>query len=222
MVQSFVSRGVFLAGVVVAILVSSVVSVALSSVLAVGPQGPEGAQGLQGEKGATGEAGASGAAGATGATGAQGAKGDKGDKGDTGATGAVGLQGDKGDKGDTGETGATGPQGPPGESGAVRTVIEGWFDVTEDGDLTKQIFGVYYWKRVNVSELTLSDMPSVQVYAKPYSLAYADADDLLQMWREYTDVFYDEGCVYIYYKVISEPQEPNYAITGDYKIVVTK
>lgn len=201
MVQKYVSVSVFLVGLVVAVLVSSVVSVALASVLAVGPQGPEGSQGEQGVQGLTG------------------------DTGPQGPVGPAGAKGDKGDKGDTGATGATGAQGPAGE--APRAVVEGAINLTADGDLVKQIHhgggavSVYHWRRVNVTQLT-SNMPLVQVYTKPYSLNYEDAEDLKQMWREYADVFYDEGCVYIYYKVITTGSAPNYAINGDYKIVVVK
>lgn len=194
--EKFVSKGVFLAGVVLAVLVSCAVSLAVSSLLAVGPQGPQGEQGVQG---------------LTGEQGPVGPKGDKGDKGDAGAMGA---------------TGATGAQGPAGE--APRFVVEGSINLTADGDLIRHsnhgggLVSVYHWKRVDVSELMLSDMPLVQVYARPYSLAYDDTGDLLQMWREYSDVFYDEHYVYIYYKVITGTQPPNYAIAGDYKITIVK
>jgi hypothetical protein len=90
MAEKSVSRNMFLAGLIAAILVSSVVSAIVSTQLAVGPQGPEGPKG---GTGATGATGATGSAGPTGATGA------------TGATGPAGP---------TGATGATGPQGPAG------------------------------------------------------------------------------------------------------------
>jgi hypothetical protein len=201
-VQKFVSVSVFLAGLIVAILVSSGVSAVVSTQWARGPQGPEGPQGLQGEQGIQGLTGA------------------------TGATGATGPAGAKGDKGDTGATGATGAQGPAGS--APRVVVEGAINLTADGDLIKHInhgggaVSVYHWKRVNVTQLTLSDMPLVQVYTKPSSLNYEDAGDLMQMWKEYYDVFYDEGCVYIFYKVITTGSAPNYLMLGDYKIVIVK
>ena len=86
MAESY-SRTMFLAGVIIASLVAGLVSGAIVSQLAVGPQGAQGEQGIQG---------LTGAAGATGETGATGQTGPKGDKGDTGATGATGLQGPQG------------------------------------------------------------------------------------------------------------------------------
>ena len=213
--QKFVSRGVFLAGLVVAILVSSVVSVVVSSVLAVGPQGPEGPQGEKGEKGDTGATGA------------------------TGATGPVGPQGAKGDKGDTGATGATGPQGLAGAAGnATRTVVEGSFNVTQDGELIKYVENggvsnyTYHWKRIDVPQLTLSDMPLVQVYVSTYFEDVENDTEPVLLWRDVGVthgsivedagvVLYDEGCVYVYFKVVF-PGYSLYAMTGDYRIVVVK
>ena len=86
MAESY-SRTMFLAGVIIASLVAGLVSGAVVSQLAVGPEGPQGEQGIQGLTGATG---------ATGETGATGQTGPKGDKGDNGATGATGLQGPQG------------------------------------------------------------------------------------------------------------------------------
>ena len=80
----------FIAGILIAILVSTVLSIAISSQLSVGPQGPEGAQGPKGDVGS------------------------QGPKGDTGTTGLQGTVGTQGPKGDTGNTGPQGPQGEPG------------------------------------------------------------------------------------------------------------
>ncbi len=77
----------FVAGIVIAILASSAISIGASTMLAVGPQGPEGPKGDTGPQGP------------------------KGDTGDTGA------QGPAGPKGDTGAPGAPGPAGPQGEQG---------------------------------------------------------------------------------------------------------
>jgi hypothetical protein len=79
-----ISMGKFIAGIVIAILVSSAISIGVSTMLIAGPQGPEGPQGPQGETGATGPRGATGPAGPTGAT------------GETGATGLQGPQGEQG------------------------------------------------------------------------------------------------------------------------------
>jgi hypothetical protein len=210
MVQKFVSVSVFLAGLIVAILVSSGVSAVVSTQWARGPQGPEGPQGPQGEQGVQG---------LTGATGATGPQGAKGDKGDTGATGA---------------TGATGPQGPAGS--ATRYVIEGSFNVTQDGDLIKYTEEgyAYHWKRIDVPQLTLSDMPSVQVYVKTYFVSNESETEPtpIALWRDVGVthgsivedtgvVLYDEGCVYIYFKVVF-PGYSLYAVAGDYRIVVVK
>ena len=75
------------------IVISGIVSAAVSTQLATGSQGPKG------DKGETG---------ATGSTGATGPKGDPGSPGATGATGATGTAGA------TGATGAQGIQGTPG------------------------------------------------------------------------------------------------------------
>jgi hypothetical protein len=216
---------VFLAGLIAAVLISSVVSAVVSTQLVVGPQGPEGPQGPQGEQGVQGLTGATGPAGPT---------------GPAGATGATGPQGAKGDKGDTGATGATGPEGPAGS--ATRYVIEGSFNVTQDGDIIKYVETsdnttiAYHWKRIDVPQLTLSDMPSVQVYVSTYFESIENETAPIQLWRDVGVthgsivedngvVLYDEGCVYIYFKVsftgISSPYTL-YAVTGDYKIVVVK
>ena len=109
-----VSLITFVAGMFIAILVSSVLSIVVASQLNVGPQGPEGPQGNTGAQGPQGLQGSQGPVGPTGATGATGPQ---GVTGPAGATGATGLQGPKGDTGDIGPQGDVGPQGPQGESG---------------------------------------------------------------------------------------------------------
>ncbi len=69
MTEKIISKTTLIVGLIAAILISSIISVTTSSLLAVGPQGPEGPQGLKGDKGDTG------ATGATGATGPQGPEG---------------------------------------------------------------------------------------------------------------------------------------------------
>jgi hypothetical protein len=218
MAQKLVSMTVFLAGLIAAILISSVVSTVVSTQWAVGPQGPEGPQGSQGEQGETGAAG---------------------------ATGATGPQGEKGDKGDTGATGETGPEGPPGN--ATRYVIEGFFNVTQDGDLvhyTNQTISGYdyyteeHWKRINVTQITLADMPSVQVFIKTTFVSIENVTAPIEMWKWYgpvtggaVHVMYDEGCVYLKYKFYSEGfdiltqtygNSTTYRFDGNYKIVIVK
>lgn len=91
----------FLVGLIVAILASSLIASAVSMQYAKGPKGDKGDTGATGPTGATGATGDTGATGATGPTGATGAT---GATGPTGAIGATGPQGLKGDKGDTGAT----------------------------------------------------------------------------------------------------------------------
>jgi hypothetical protein len=85
-----ITMGKFIAGIVIAILASSAISIGASTMLAAGPAGPEGPEGPQGEQGQQGE---------------QGLQGDTGPQGPAGATGP------------TGPTGATGTTGPQGERG---------------------------------------------------------------------------------------------------------
>ena len=220
------TMGKFISGIVTAILASSAISVGASTMLIAGPQGP------QGPKGDTGPAGPQGETGATGPI------------GPAGATGPQGPAGAKGDKGDTGETGATGPEGPPGN--ATRYVIEGSFNITEDGDLIKyyesgpSVITEYHWKRIDVPLLTLSDIPSVQVYVKTYfhvnttggtgnectiptsTVLWIDVGVTFGSIVENSGpVLYDEGCFYIFYKIGDDPNAL-YAMTGDYKIAVVK
>ena len=52
-----ITMGKFIAGIVIAILASSAISVGVSTMLITGPQGPEGPQDEQGETGPQGERG---------------------------------------------------------------------------------------------------------------------------------------------------------------------
>jgi hypothetical protein len=213
MTTATLSMGKIVALIVIAILASSAISIGASTLLAVGPRGPQGEQGAQGP---------------------QGLKGDTGDTGPQGPIGATGPQGEKGDKGDTGETGATGPEGPPGN--ATRYAIEGSFNVTEDGDLIKtwdpgapQSPIEYHWKRIDIPQMTLSDMPSVQVLMKNLVTIEGETEPV-EMWKEMPNamlvvnigtIVFDEGCVYIEYKSYSNGTW-YYLIDGDYKIVIVK
>lgn len=194
-----------------------------------GEQGEVGPQGPQGDIGATGPQGPQGLKGDTGPVGPQGEKGDKGDigpqglpglqgpKGDTGDTGPQGLQGPQGPKGDKGDMGETGPQGPPGST--TRTVIEGSFDITQDGNF---IDGNNHFKRIEVPQLTLSDMPLIKVYIKTY-VPQEEPIESNQYWIENAQqVLLDEGSIYIFYKFYGQPDTPYYLLDGDYKIVIIK
>jgi predicted secreted protein len=90
MEKATLTTGKFVAGLVIAILVSSAISIVVSTQLMAGPQGetgpqgPEGPEGPQGEQGPTGDAGPAGAAGPAGPAGAPGAEGPQGPQGEQG------------------------------------------------------------------------------------------------------------------------------------------
>jgi hypothetical protein len=221
------TMGKLIAGIIIAIIASSTVAAGVSTMLIAGPQGPEGPKGDTGPQGEQG---------------IQGLTGDTGPAGPAGATGATGPQGEKGDKGDTGAIGATGPEGPPGN--ATRYVIEGSFNVTEDGDLIKyvQLSGndttEYHWKRIDVPQLELANMSSVQVFVKTSFVSVENVTEPMELWKWYgpvtgggVHVMYDDGAVYLEYKVYSDyydifaeeyTTETLYRFDGNYKIVVVK
>jgi hypothetical protein len=214
MAQASISKAVFIIGVIAAALVSSALSVVTLSFIS--QQGPQGIQGVQGPMGTQGPLGPKGDMGATGPVGPTGA---------TGATGATGPQGAKGDKGDTGTTGPIGPSG-----NATRYVIQGWFNTSLEGDLILYLGGTSssYYKRISVPQLTLTDMPSIEVYVKPATLYNVTIDGQptnTTMWKNFDGAFggpggiiYDNGCIYLFYKSSSSSS----TITGDYMIVVVK
>ncbi len=92
-------------------------------------------------------------------------------------------------------------------SGATRYVIEGSFNITMDGDVVEYIGNsISRWKRIEVPQLTLSDMPLIKVYIKPTD---QDPAATAHMWRDAgegldsfptTCVVYDEQSVLILYK----------------------
>jgi hypothetical protein len=103
-----VTNGKFIAGLVIAILISCTVSVVVCTQFAKGPQGEKGDTGAQGPPGESGATGPQGATGPTGAT------------------------------GDTGPAGATGPEGPAGlgvSSGYVTgpAYDSGWVNIADKG-----------------------------------------------------------------------------------------
>lgn len=93
------SNRTFIAGLIIAILVSSALSALIASQLAAGSQGPQGPEGLHGEQGPLGE------------------QGPQGPEGPQGPQGEPGLQGEQGPQGPEGPPGEPGPQGPQGEPG---------------------------------------------------------------------------------------------------------
>ena len=93
------ATGKLIAGIVIAVLAASAISVGASSMLAAGPEGPEGLQGDTGPQGPQGETGETGATGATGSAGATGPIGATGPQGPIGATGPRGSKGPQGEQG---------------------------------------------------------------------------------------------------------------------------
>ena len=115
-------------------------------------------------------------------------------------------------------------------SSTTRYVIEGVIDLTQDGDViapSSELSNVmFHWKIVSVPQLTLDDMPLINVYLKPPS---GEFSGLFDMWRDngedwgyyYLKAVYDEQTVYICYKRV-DSSETTYFINGEYKIVVIK
>jgi hypothetical protein len=215
MSQTFVSKGILAAIIIVTMIVSCLASSAVTTALQTSQtgQGVLGPTGPQGPKGDTGETGATGPSGST---------------GETGSAGATGPQGPKGDKGDTGAMGATGPVGPAGN--ASRFLLVGSFNVSLNGDLiVNDSSASYHYKRISVPQMTLADMPLVTVYENTIT------GQNTTVWAEPSSqrlgsplpfVIYDEGCVYLFYKqtdLVSPPTwGPALQFTGEYKIVIVK
>jgi hypothetical protein len=115
MVKFAIEKGTLIVLILVTLLISSAVSTGVSTLIG----NSQSLQGQQGTKGDTGPTGATGMTGSTGATGSQGSQGPKGDTGSTGTTGATGTTGP------AGATGATGPQGP-----YLPDYDSGWVDIS--------------------------------------------------------------------------------------------
>jgi hypothetical protein len=115
------------------------------------------------------------------------------------------------------------------ETKAVTHVIEGSFDVTQDGDVLETMTDtVYHWKRIPVPELTLDDMPNTQVYVKT-----SDWDKYVPLgtWKDIyvshgilpvSSVVYDEQSVLVLYKRVIADLGTDYFFNGEYKVTVTK
>lgn len=132
-----ISKQVFAIGIIVAIILSSLLSVGIimyNRPLFIGPQGLQGIQGPQGIQGETGLQGSVGNTGTIGPQGEQGIQGLAGAIGATGVKGDTGVQGERGLKGDIGATGVIGPQGPPGGFGTPN-YDSGWISLIA-GDFT--------------------------------------------------------------------------------------
>jgi hypothetical protein len=108
MEKATLTTGKFVAGLVIAILVSSVISIGVSTMLMAGPQGAQGEQGPQGPEGP------------------------EGPQGEQGPTGPEGPAGAAGPAGPAGAAGAEGPQGPQGEQWPYAPDYDsGWVDITD-------------------------------------------------------------------------------------------
>jgi len=182
-----ITMGKLIAGIVIAILAASAVSVGVS-MLMLGPEGPEGPQGPKGDTGATGATGPAGPAGSAGAAGAAGA---------TGERGATGLKGDKGDTGDT---------GPQGERG---------FGMPQKGNISISAFEVvppssddsvsytYYYGLTNTDTHSLS-----YCYAPlqlPHGATITNA----------TFYFYDNDAGYFEFYLMRQNQTLSWQVMGD-------
>jgi hypothetical protein len=107
MEKASLTKGLFVAGLIITILVASAIAAGVSTQLSIGPQG------LKGDKGDNGP------------------QGPKGETGTTGATGATGRAGSQGASGATGATGAVGPAGPQGAQGPYTPDYDsGWIAIT--------------------------------------------------------------------------------------------
>ena len=112
---------------------------------------------------------------------------------------------------------------------AITYMIEGSFDVTQDGDVVEVLGATdYHWKRILVPQLTLEHMPNIQVYVKTN-----DRDNYapLNTWKDVyvahgimpsSSVVYDEQSVLVLYKRVSTDLGIDYFFNGEYKVTVTK
>jgi hypothetical protein len=112
---------------------------------------------------------------------------------------------------------------------SITYVIEGSFDVTQDGDVIEQMTDtVWHWKRITVPQLTLEDMPNIQVYVKINDWdKYAPLDTWKDIYVAHgimpsSSVVYDEQSVLVLYKRIITDLGIDYFFNGEYKITVTK
>jgi hypothetical protein len=112
---------------------------------------------------------------------------------------------------------------------AITYVIEGSFDVTQDGDVVEVMPDTeYHWKRIPVPQLTLEDMPNIQVYVKINDRdKYAPLDTWKDVYATHgimpgSSVVYDEQSVLVLYKRFITDLGTDYFFNGEYKVTVTK
>ena len=112
---------------------------------------------------------------------------------------------------------------------SITYVIEGSFDVTQDGDVIEEMTDTaWHWKRIPVPQLTLEDMPNIQVYVKTNDWdKYAPLDTWKDIYVSHgvmpsSSVVYDEQSVLVLYKRVIFDLGIDYFFNGEYKITVTK
>jgi len=111
---------------------------------------------------------------------------------------------------------------------AITYVIEGSFDVTQAGDVVEVMPDTeFHWKRIPVPQLTLEDMPNIQVYVKTDWDQYAPLDTWKDVYVAHgimpsSSVVYDEQSVLVLYKRVITDLGTDYFFNGEYKVTVTK
>lgn len=112
---------------------------------------------------------------------------------------------------------------------SITYVIEGSFDVTQDGDVVEVMPDTeFHWKRITVPQLTLEDMPNIQVYVKTNDWdQYAPLDTWKDVYVAHgimpsSSVVYDEQSVLVLYKRVITDLGTDYFFNGEYKVTVTK
>jgi hypothetical protein len=115
------------------------------------------------------------------------------------------------------------------ETKAITRVIEGSFDVTQNGDVVEaRTDTVYHWKRIPIPELTLDEMPNIQVYVKTNE---RDKYTPLDTWKDIyvahgvmptSSVVYDNQSILVLYKRVFTDFGIDYFFNGEYKVTVTK
>ena len=110
-----------------------------------------------------------------------------------------------------------------------------YYDIGTSGEYIQ----AYHYKKIYVPQLTLSDMPLVNVYVRP-TFDIGDYDYNIspptQSWKDYDTIWvgsmiqntgtliYDEGSIYMFYKFadIYDFYSPTCFTTGEYLIVLIK
>ncbi len=110
-------------------------------------------------------------------------------------------------------------------TGTTRTVIKGVFNITANGDVIYSPSSATsrHYKKIDVPQLTLNDMPTIQVFVKPFNEYGYYPSELYRMWKEPSspdELGYGEGYILLHYKTTNPLQ--TYDINSEYIIVVVK